>query len=139
MAAEESASIYTSNIPSNDLRNEAKSVRVDITGGTGLIIAWKDGHQSTFSFPFLRDACPCALCDDEREKTSRKPGEPPPLAAGALPMFKEKARPLHVEPVGRYALRFNWNDGHDLGIYSWPFLREYCPCDVCRAALGATK
>ena len=139
MASEETTSIYTSSIPANDLRNETKSVRVDLTGGTGMIIVWKDGHESKYSFPFLRDACPCALCDDEREKSDRKPGEPAKLPAGALPMFKEKARPSHVEPVGRYALRFNWNDGHDLGIYSWPFLRENCPCAVCRAAVQATK
>ena len=43
-------------------------------------------------------------------------------------------RPTHAEPVGRYAIRFVWNDGHELGIYSWPFLREHCPCDICRAA-----
>jgi DUF971 family protein len=119
--------------------NDPKSVRVDMTGGTGLRIAWKDGHESQYSFPFLRDACPCALCDAEREKSGRKPGEPAKLPAGALPMFKEKARPSHTEPVGRYALRFNWNDGHDLGIYSWPFLREYCPCEACRSEREATK
>ena len=120
--------------PSTDQRNNPKSVKVDITGGTGLEIVWKDGHSSIYSFVFLRDACPCALCDDERDKSGRKPGEPPALAPGALPMFKAKARPSHAEPVGRYALRFNWNDGHDLGIYSWPFLREHCPCDDCCAA-----
>lgn len=138
MASEETSSIFAS-AAANPLRNETKSVRVDISGGTGLIIAWKDGHESAYSFPFLRDACPCALCNEEREKSDRKPGEPVKPPPGALPMFKEKARPSHVEPVGRYALRFNWNDGHDLGIYSWPFLRENCPCEACRAAVQATK
>jgi DUF971 family protein len=117
-----------------NLRNDPKSVKIDLTGGSGVEIVWKDGHRSDYSFVFLRDACPCALCDDERDKANREPGEPPALAPGSLPMFKAKARPTHAEPVGRYAIRFVWNDGHELGIYSWPFLREHCPCDVCRAA-----
>jgi DUF971 family protein len=117
-----------------NLRNDPKSVKIDLTGGSGVEIVWKDGHRSEYSFVFLRDACPCALCDDERDKANREPGEPPALAPGSLPMFKAKARPTHAEPVGRYAIRFIWNDGHELGIYSWPFLREHCPCDVCRAA-----
>jgi DUF971 family protein len=117
-----------------NLKDDPKSVKIDITGGTGMEIVWKDGHRSSYPFVFLRDACPCALCDDEREKSGRAPGDPPALAPGALPMFKEKARPTHAEPVGRYAIRFVWNDGHELGIYSWPFLREQCPCVECRSA-----
>ena len=122
----------TSTGANSNLKNDPKSVKIDITGGTGVEIVWKDGHRSSYSFVFLRDACPCALCDDERDKANRAPGDPPALAPGALPMFKEKARPTHAEPVGRYAIRFVWNDGHELGIYSWPFLREHCPCELCR-------
>jgi DUF971 family protein len=119
-----------------DLRNDPKSVKIDVTGGTGVEIVWKDGHRSGYSFAYLRDACPCALCDDERDKAGRKPGEPVGLAPGALPMFKAKAAATYAEPVGRYALRFVWNDGHELGIYSWPFLREWCPCAECAAVRG---
>jgi DUF971 family protein len=107
-------------------------VKVNVTTGTGMEIEWKDGHYSSYSFPFLRDACPCALCDEERAKTGRKPGDPPKLAPGALPMFKPAAKPDHVEPVGKYAIKFRWNDGHELGIYSWQFLRDACPCEACK-------
>jgi len=62
--------------------------------------------------------------DDEREKSGRKPGEGPKLAPGALPMFKALAKALSAEQVGKYAIRFAWNDNHDLGIYSWAYLRE---------------
>src|SRR5207244_13585234 len=72
---------------------EPKSVKVNITTGTGMEIEWKDGHISTYTFAFLRDACPCALCDEERSKTRRQPGDPPKLAPGALPMFKPAAKP----------------------------------------------
>ncbi|MGY4226957.1 DUF971 family protein [Bradyrhizobium sp. USDA 4503] len=29
-----------------------------------------------------------------------------------------------VEPVGNYALRLHFSDGHDRGIYPWSYLRE---------------
>jgi len=113
---------------------DPKSVKVNLTTGSGVDIEWKDGHRSHYSFVFLRDACPCALCDEERGKTGRKPGEAPKPAPGVLPMFKPAARPTSAEGVGRYAIKFHWNDGHELGIYSWQFLRDWCPCGECLAA-----
>jgi DUF971 family protein len=118
---------------------DPKSVKVNLTSGTGMDIEWKDGHQSHYPFVFLRDACPCALCDEERSKSKREPGEPPKPAAGSLPMFKAAAKPLSAEPVGKYAIRFNWNDGHELGIYSWAFLREVCPCAECRRQASGSR
>ncbi|MBI1740232.1 MAG: DUF971 domain-containing protein [Candidatus Koribacter versatilis] len=118
--------------PTPRLGNDPKSVKINLTAGTGVEIEWKDGHRSSYTFVFLRDACPCALCDDERSKSGRKPGERPTLAPGALPMFKAAARPVSAEQVGKYAVRFAWNDNHDLGIYSWAYLRVVCPCGECR-------
>jgi DUF971 family protein len=113
---------------------DPKSVKVNLTTGTGVDIDWADGHSSHYTFVYLRDACPCAMCNEEREKAGRLPGEQPKLASGVLPMFKPTAKPLSAEGVGKYAIRFAWNDNHDLGIYSWRFLREICPCAACRAA-----
>jgi len=118
---------------------DPKSVKVNLTTGTGMDIEWQDGHASHYPFAFLRDACPCALCEEERTKSQRNPGEPPKPASGALPMFKPTAKPLSAEGVGRYAIKFHWNDGHELGIYSWQFLRDWCPCGECQAAREATK
>ena len=56
--------------------NDPKSVVIHLTTGTGLDIEWKDGHRSSYTFPFLRDACPCALCEDERTKAKRKAEAP---------------------------------------------------------------
>jgi DUF971 family protein len=117
--------------PTPRLANDPKSVKVQLTAGTGVEIEWKDGHRSSYTFKFLRDACPCALCDDERRKAGRSPGEPEKLAPGALPMFKPAVKALAAEPVGKYALKFSWNDNHDLGLYSWAYLREVCPCAEC--------
>ena len=42
------------------------------------------------------------------------------LQAGADPfqMFKPVLKMLTVEPVGNYAIRIYWSDGHKTGIYS---------------------
>jgi DUF971 family protein len=113
--------------------NDPKSVVIHLTTGTGMEIEWKDGHRSAYTFAFLRDACPCALCDEERTKSGRKLGEAAKLAPGALPMFKAAVKALSAEAVGKYALKFGWSDRHDMGIYSWFYLREFCPCAECSA------
>jgi DUF971 family protein len=119
-----------------DLPREATEparVRVQKTTGTGMEIDWKDGHQSSWTFSWLRDACPCATCHEERGASGRKPGEPKPRSATLLQMYKAPARPESVFPVGRYAISFVWNDGHQSGIYSWDFLRRHCLCPQCKA------
>lgn len=116
-----------------DLSTDPAAVKVEKTAGTGMEIAWKDGHVSRYTFQWLRDACPCALCDEEREQSGRKIGAPPQPKPDALPMFKAAAKPAEVSPVGRYAISFKWNDGHEHGIYSWEFLRKNCPCAECAA------
>jgi DUF971 family protein len=118
---------------------DPKSVKVHLTTGEGVTIEWIDGHFSTYTFPFLRDACPCALCDEERTKSGRAPGQPIGAKPGELHMFKAAAKPVSAEGVGKYAIRFKWNDGHELGIYSWQWLRQICPCEECRLSRTAQK
>lgn len=110
---------------------DPRSVKVNKSSGEGMDIEWKDVHRSHYSFAWLRDACPCATCNEEREQTGRKIGQPAKAKPAALPMYKDPARPLEVTPVGRYAISFHWNDGHSTGIYSWDFLRRECPCEEC--------
>ena len=43
----------------------------------------------------------------------------------------ESVAPLAIEPVGAYAIRIRWSDGHATGIYTWRMLRERCPCPAC--------
>jgi len=56
-----------------------------------------------------------------------------PRPATLLPMYQAPPRPDSVTPVGRYALSFHWNDGHQTGIYSWDYLRRHCGCAECKA------
>ena len=110
-----------------------KKVRVMKTEGTGVAIEWKDGHTSQWSFAWLRNACPCATCHEEREQSGRKPGEPKPKPQTLLVMYEPPVRPVEVTPVGKYAMKFKWTDGHESGIYSWEYLRRVCQCEECKA------
>ena len=116
-------------------QHQPASIKVHKTSGTTMEIVWKDGHAATYTFAYLRDACPCALCNEEREKQHRAVDQPvKPAEAEVFAMYKPLLRPTEVAQVGNYAIRFTWNDGHQHGIYSWDYLREWCPCDECRAA-----
>jgi DUF971 family protein len=117
-----------------------EKVRVLLTEGKGLEIDWQDGHKSAWSFAWLRAGCPCATCVEERTLEGRKPGEAKTKAAGGvLPMYTPPPRPKSAHAVGRYAIQFNWMDGHSGGIYSWEYLRRMCQCGECRFAAGETK
>jgi len=116
------------------LPNEAVTplkVRVLKTEGTGVEIDWKDGHKSVWNFAWLRWACPCATCNEERQHTGRAIGVPKPKPGGLLVMYEAPPRPVEVTPVGKYAIKFKWNDGHESGIYSWEYLRRVCQCAEC--------
>jgi DUF971 family protein len=44
---------------------------------------------------------------------------------------------LNIEEVGAYAIRIDWSDGHNTGIYSFDHLRSICPCAECQARNGS--
>jgi DUF971 family protein len=116
-----------------------EKVRVLLTEGKGLEIDWTDGHKSAWNFKWLRNACPCATCNDERTQEGRKPGEPKKKPAELLPMYTPPAKPASAHAVGRYAIQFNWLDGHSGGIYSWEYLRRHCQCQECTFADAETS
>lgn len=88
---------------------------------SALRIGWRDGHTSEYPPRLLRVSCRCAGCVDEFT------GEPI-LVESQVP---EDVHPLAIHYVGRYALRFDWSDGHGTGIFPFEFLRAICPCGEC--------
>jgi DUF971 family protein len=114
-----------------DERKKPTSLKVHVTNGDGVEVSWADGHKSRYTFPYLRDNCPCAMCNDEREKKAK-------LASSAvlLPMFKSRVTAKSAKPVGNYAVQIDYSDGHATGIYSFGYLREICPCQECRQEFG---
>jgi len=87
-------------------------------------ITWTDGHQSSYSFEFLRWSCPCAICRGE--------GGVPGLLASTHELTPDQTELVEVGPVGNYAMSITWKDGHAAGIYTWEYLRLICPCPICR-------
>jgi DUF971 family protein len=110
------------------------SVKVHVSTGAGLDIVWSDGHASHYDFPFLRENCPCATCNDERaKKESLAEASPAFASSAALPMYKPKPRATAATQVGNYAIQISFSDGHSTGIYSYDHLRSICPCPECMA------
>ena len=77
-----------------------------------LEVAFADGEHFTLGFEYLRVHSPSA------EVRGHGPGQQ------RLQIGKEAVAIRTVEPVGRYAVRLVFDDGHDTGLYSWKYLRE---------------
>ncbi len=77
-----------------------------------LEVAWADGTRFELPCEYLRVFSPSAEL--------RGHGLPEPMLVGG----KREVNITRVEPVGRYAVRLVFDDGHDSGIYSWDILRE---------------
>ncbi len=103
---------------------------IAISKSKGIQIDWKDGHHSDYGLTWLRDKCPCASCTGAHGTEPRKPETG--AASTPFPMFKPALKMLAVEGVGNYAIRIDWSDGHNSGIYSYEHFRSICPCEQCR-------
>jgi len=112
---------------------ETQSVpeHIAISKSKGIQIDWKDGHHSSYDLAYLRDECPCANCTGAHGTEPQK-SDYSKLQATPFPMFKATLKMLHVEEVGHYAIRIDWSDGHNTGIYSYDHLRKICRCEDCR-------
>ena len=80
-----------------------------------------------YTWKHLREQCPCATCRDERTR----PPNPLRILTPAE-LTKGSLQPLKFEPVGHYAYKIVWNDGHDTGLYTLESLRALCECAECR-------
>ena len=114
-----------------DPRRKPAEIKVHVTTGAGVDISWADGHRSHYDFAFLREMCPCAMCNDERAKKQDAPEPPSAPSKDLFPMFKPKPRADAAKAIGNYALQIDFTDGHTTGIYSFEYLRTICPCEEC--------
>lgn len=100
-------------------------IRLKQNSPAETLLQWDDGHESPISLKTLRDHCPCAGCSGETMMF--RSYVPPPAQTDTPGRYEMKS----AIPVGNYALKFTWGDGHDLGIYTWEHLRSLCECEVC--------
>jgi DUF971 family protein len=77
-----------------------------------LEIAFDDGARFHLPYEYLRVYSPSA------EVRGHGPGQE------TLQIGKRDVAIKSVEPVGHYALRPTFSDGHDTGIFSWEYLHE---------------
>ena len=107
---------------------------IAISKSKGIEIDWKDGHHSSYDVEYLRDWCPCASCTGAHGTEPRKKTAGTAATPGPFQMYKAKTKMAGIEPIGNYAIRISFNDGHATGIYSFDHLRGICPCGECRPA-----
>jgi DUF971 family protein len=75
-----------------------------------LELGYENGERYTLDFEFLRVFTPSA------EARGHGPGQE------TLQTGKRNVDIERIEPVGTYAVRLVFSDGHDSGLYSWDLL-----------------
>jgi DUF971 family protein len=77
-------------------------------GDADVTVTWKNGAFSIISGSELRRYCACSEC------RARK--------VVGISLINVSAELTQVELMGRNALHVKFSDGHERGIYPWPYL-----------------
>lgn len=77
-----------------------------------LEVSFEDGARFELPFEYLRVHSPSA------EVKGHGPGQE------VLVLGKENVGVRAVEPVGQYAVKLVFDDGHDTGLFTWKYLHE---------------
>jgi DUF971 family protein len=77
-----------------------------------LEVSFTDGSRFQLPFEYLRVHSPSA------EVKGHGPGQE------VLVLGKENVGIRAVDPVGQYAVKLVFDDGHDTGLYTWKYLYE---------------
>ena len=77
-----------------------------------LEVVFENGDSFKLSCEYLRVYSPSA------EVMGHGPGE------GVLQLGKEDVNITAIDPVGNYAVKLTYDDGHSSGIYSWDYLYD---------------
>jgi DUF971 family protein len=78
-----------------------------------LEVSFADGSRFELPFEYLRVHSPSA-----EVKGHGGPGQE------VLVLGKEQVGIAAIEPVGQYAVKLVFDDGHDTGLYTWKYLYE---------------
>ena len=77
-----------------------------------LTVTFDDGRSFALPAEFLRVLSPSAEVQGHSE------------AQRVTVAGKKNVSVVRLEPVGNYAVRIVFDDGHDTGLYVWEYLRE---------------
>ena len=90
-----------------------KLIQIDLRRQSRVLyLSYDNGEEYSLPFEFLRVHSPSA------EVRGHGPGQE------VLQYGKEDVMITGMEPVGNYAIRLVFSDGHDSGIYAWTYLYE---------------
>ena len=92
--------------PPTDIKHHKRSRELEVR--------FADGVSARLSAEYLRVHSPSA------EVKGHSAGE------GVLVTGKENVAIATIEPVGQYAVRLVFDDGHNTGLFTWPVLYELC-------------
>ena len=81
-----------------------------VQNGTQLAITFDTGERRVLDAEYLRVESPSA------EVKGHGPGQE------ILVWGKRQVKISRLEPVGNYAVRIVFDDGHSTGLYTWPYL-----------------
>jgi len=96
----------------NKTVNEAIPTEIRLRRATRVLeVSFDDGTRYALPFEYLRVHSPSA------EVKGHGPGQE------VLVLGKEDVGIRAVEPVGQYAVKLVFDDGHDTGLYTWRYLR----------------
>ena len=82
------------------------------SGGKQLAVTFDTGEGFTLEAELLRVESPSA------EVKGHGPGQE------QLVWGKRYVKILRLDPVGTYAVRIVFDDGHNTGLYTWPYLHK---------------
>jgi DUF971 family protein len=78
-----------------------------------LAVAWADGRRHSIAAELLRVESPSAEVQGHS------------LAQKTLVPGKRNVLIRAIQPVGSYAVRLVFDDGHDTGLFTWEALRRF--------------
>ena len=78
-----------------------------------LFVKFDNGYETTLSAELLRVESPSAEVQGHGVGQKTTPAGKAEVTISAL------------EPVGNYAIRISFSDGHDTGLFSWDTLHDY--------------
>ena len=82
-------------------------------GKDSLFVKFDNGYETTLSAELLRVESPSAEVQGHGAGQKTTPAGKAHVIISAL------------EPVGNYAIRISFSDGHDTGLFSWDILYDY--------------
>ena len=78
-----------------------------------LFVKFDNGYETTLMAELLRVESPSAEVQGHGSGQKTTPAGKANVTIGA------------IEPVGNYAIRISFSDGHDTGLFSWDILHDY--------------